>query len=525
VTGPNSFEADQIKPVADALRARDAKRAAALAEVVLASGIRHPILFNARAIWRAENGQHLDALVDFQRAAALSPTNPNILSALGICLTQLGRFDEAADAFASALKSQPNSELLHRQRASALEHARDLAGAKAAYHQALRIGPENPDILGPLAFISARQGLWQDARDYAERARRVKPSHQTARLVEAMCDLQSRALDRAETSLLELLADKATAGNNRALALNLLGDLRDRQSRFTEAFDAYSNSNRERQSQQFAPTSPGGIAMSEIVGILTGHFKDRAPAARRPSSQSRFAKERGHAFLLGFLRSGTTLLEQILASHGDVVTLEEKGATFKAVGDFMPWPEKLNALANAPESVLDEYREDYWNRVRGHGVNPVIAHLFPDAKILFALRDPRDVVWSCFHTYFNINSTTFEFLSLDGAAKFYAAVMQLAAIYRRVLPIEVHELRHEVFVSDLETEARKLCAILNVDWDESMMNFAERAKLGTIATASAPQIGRGLNREGFGRWRTYAQELAPILPILQPWVEEFHYSP
>jgi hypothetical protein len=282
--------------------------------------------------------------------------------------------------------------------------------------------------------------------------------------------------------------------------------------------------------------------MSEIVGILTGHFKDRAPAARRPSSQSRFAKERGHAFLLGFLRSGTTLLEQILASHGDVVTLEEKGATFKAVGDFMPWPEKLNALANAPESVLDEYREDYWNRVRGHGVNPagkvfvdkgpiytvdlpVIAHLFPDAKILFALRDPRDVVWSCFHTYFNINSTTFEFLSLDGAAKFYAAVMQLAAIYRRVLPIEVHELRHEVFVSDLETEARKLCAILNVDWDESMMNFAERAKLGTIATASAPQIGRGLNREGFGRWRTYAQELAPILPILQPWVEEFHYSP
>jgi hypothetical protein len=83
--------------------------------------------------------------------------------------------------------------------------------------------------------------------------------------------------------------------------------------------------------------------------------------------------------------------------------------------------------------------------------------------------------------------------------------------------------RHEAFVADFETEARRLCAALGLEWNDAMRNFAERAKFGAIGTASAAQIARGLNREGVGRWRPYARQLEPVMSTLQPWVERFGY--
>jgi hypothetical protein len=155
---------------------------------------------------------------------------------------------------------------------------------------------------------------------------------------------------------------------------------------------------------------------------------------------------------------------------------------------------------------------------------PVIFKLFPGVKVLFALRDPRDVVFSCFRRPFQINSGMYQFVTLDGAARFYDAVMSLMEVYKQVLPLDVHTIRYESFVSDFEGEARAVCEFLGVDWSESLHDFAAVARERRIRTPSAAQVRAGLYSTGAGQWRRYAKHLEPILPILQPWVERFGYD-
>jgi hypothetical protein len=247
-----------------------------------------------------------------------------------------------------------------------------------------------------------------------------------------------------------------------------------------------------------------------------------------------------HAFIAGFPRSGTTLLESILAAHPDVITLAEKSTLGDVAPLYLSNESGLRQFkALSPADVRDA-RLRYWKRVREFGANPdgkvfvdenplnslwlaLVAKLFPDAKVIFAVRDPRDVVFSCFRRRLQISLPTYEFLTLERAAQFYANTMRLAEAYRRTLALAWIDVRHESLVAEFETEAAGICAFLGLAYHGAMREFGERARTRAIPTASAPQIVRGLNSDGVGQWRHYANELRPVLPILAPWVERFGY--
>lgn len=103
-----------------------------------------------------------------------------------------------------------------------------------------------------------------------------------------------------------------------------------------------------------------------------------------------------------------------------------------------------------------------------------IAKLFPDAKIIFAIRDPRDVVWSCFKKHFGINLSMYEFTSLETTARVYDAIMRLCELYREKLDIAIFDIRYEDLVADFEGTVRTLCEFLEIDWHDEMRNFAAR---------------------------------------------------
>ena len=243
----------------------------------------------------------------------------------------------------------------------------------------------------------------------------------------------------------------------------------------------------------------------------------------------------GHVFLVGFPRSGTTLLENILASHPGVAALDERDTLGEAAREFLASDEGRDRLAALTPAEIEKHRAIYWQRVRGFGADvtgrvfldkyplssiklPLVAKLFPDARILFAIRDPRDVLFSCFRRSFSLNTSMFELLDLERGARFYAAVMDLAAVYRDKLDLAWHPLRYESLVADFEGEMRGVCDFIGVAWNEQMRDFAERPKSRTIKTPSSTQVVRGLYREGAGQWRNYESELAPALPILAPWI-------
>jgi len=325
-----------------------------------------------------------------------------------------------------------------------------------------------------------------------------------------------------------------------------LGDLLDAQGRTSEAFAVYTAGNDALRRLHAARFEGPGIETTPMsLRWLTAFFEaadpadwETGPLGSLPDATAPAA----HVFMVGFPRSGTTLLEQVLGSHPAVVTSNEKPTLDDATREFLRTPGDVNRLAATRWAELNKHRDAYWQRVREHGIAvagrvfidkqpyntlqlPLIVRLFPAAKIVFSVRDPRDVVLSCFRRRFLMSAPNFQFLTLDGTARFYDATMRLAQLYRAKLPLDLLQLRHEDLVSDFEARVREACEFLGLTWQDSMRDFATRARSQSITTPSSVQVIQGLNREGIGHWRHYRDQMAPVLPILRPWVERFDYEP
>jgi hypothetical protein len=323
---------------------------------------------------------------------------------------------------------------------------------------------------------------------------------------------------------------------NRAFALSLAGDVLDAQDRPAEAFAAYAQSKAILR-EAYAPNMEGLESVAAREARLAQYFAAADPSAWRGAAP---VSPRVHVFLVGFPRSGTTLLEQVLASHPDVTGMEERTCLQDSAVAFFGSNTDLDRLAGLSDADLESWRQAYWKRVAEAGIAPsapvfvdkmplnsvflpLIAKLFPHAKIILALRDPRDVVLSCFRRRFALNPGMYEFTTLETTAAYYVAVMRLIEIYRGKLALELIETRHESLVRDFEGEARKLCDFLGLSWREEMRGFAVRAAAQNIDTPSSAQVARGLSDAGLQQWRRYGRELTLVLPMLAPFVRQFGY--
>jgi hypothetical protein len=266
------------------------------------------------------------------------------------------------------------------------------------------------------------------------------------------------------------------------------------------------------------------------------------PKTADPKTLQPGADVGGHVFLLGFPRSGTTLLEVVLDGHPRVASLDEHELLIEGVQRFMGEPRDLSALARATDEELQPLRKAYWYRVREgeaevsgkvfvdkYPMNtlklPLIARLFPNAKILFACRDPREVVLACFRRRFKMNAATYELLTVPGAAALYDGVMSFAELMRPAFGTRWHVVHYEALVADFARQMREICEFLGLEWIEGMDDFAGRVRERERSTPSTAQLARGLDRSRTVHWKHYSKALEPVLPTLDKWVERFDYAP
>jgi tetratricopeptide (TPR) repeat protein len=430
-------------------------------------------------------------------------------------------------------------------RGKAFANLGDFDAARGQFERALAIAPGDAEANASLATLLAHAGDTAAARSHAERALAAAPAHIAGAMALASVEIREGGFASAEGRLRALLQASGLDAHTRARATGLLGDALDGQQRAPAAFLAYTAAN-EALVRLFAPDYAAETrAYLANLKRLTRAFETTPVAPWLTASEASAedgAGATGHAFLVGFPRSGTTLLEQVLAAHPRVVTLEEQPTLAEAEAEFLEDAGGVERLAVIDAETAQRLRRGYWQTVQRAGVRPegklfidklplnapnlpLIAKLFPQARILFARRDPRDVVLSCFRRAFLPNRATYAMLTLKGAAELYAAVMALAAVYRARLPIEVHEVRYERFVEDFEGEARAFLAFLGLEWDDAMRSFASRADGRLVNTPSAAQVRRGVYRGGEGQWRPYRSQMAPVLPILAPWIEPQGYPP
>jgi tetratricopeptide (TPR) repeat protein len=538
-----NIEADQatLTAVHAAAKRGAHTEAAALAEQALADGLEHPLLLNLAALNLESQGRVSDAERLLQRAIALGPNDLGSRNALGLCLLRLERPREALAQFDALLRLDPSLPFAHASRGNALFALGAIDEAHASFTRAIGIDTKQGVALAGLARIAASRGAHAEARAWAEKSLAALPGFPDAVMSLAAAELGERSPNRAEVRLRALLTDTRLAPLERAYATGLLGDTLDAKSLPAEAFAAYTSCNQQLRQAHAARFSeaPGAL---EYAHSLTRFFEDRArnwqapqPAPESPNGAA------GHVFLLGFPRSGTTLLEVVLEGHPAVVSLEENELLIDSVREFMRRPSDLERLMRADAAALEPLRAAYWRLAADAGIDvsgkmfvdkhplntlklPLIARLFPHAKILFACRDPRDVVLSCFRHRFQMSAPIYELLTLQGAASYYDAVMQLAVCLTGALKLDMCLVRHEDVVTEFMREMRRICAYLGLEWVEAMGDFAKRTSTRTVLTPSTAQLVRGLSTEGLGHWRRYESQLAPVLGQLDPWVKRFYYD-
>lgn len=410
--------------------------------------------------------------------------------------------------------------------------------AAESLEAALAIEPGNVEALGSAAILAANRADTDQARALALRALAIDPDQPNALRAAAEADIGDGALDAAEARLRDWLKRPGLAPGPRHHALGLLGEVLERRDRPAQAFQAWTAGNkafRDYYRPQFE--APGRPRLVPQIRRMTA---DLEALSGWPAPASRDGTARRHVFLLGFMRSGTTLLEQMLAAHPDVVAMEEYEALAAAAQAFMRDPVDYAGMMAMGEDQIARFRRAYWDEVRGQGLDPagkvfvdkqpfntlklpLIHRLFPDALILFAQRDPRDVVLSCFQHRLKIGVYSYEMLDLATTADLYDAVMSFWQAARRRLPgMDVHIHRHEAFIADPQGEIANLAERLGLD-PARIGNPADRARRG-IASQSARQVAAGVNRGGLARWRRFERDLAPVMPVLAPWIEAFGYG-
>ncbi len=482
-------------------------------------------------------GHPAQALGPCQRAVQLRPDGET-RDALARCLVALRRFGEAAEEARQAIAAQPDWAAAHVSLGAALEEMDDTEGALAAYHAAVNAEPGNADARGRLAHLLERANRPDEARRAADDGLAAAPDDPVLNLVAARCE---RRAGQAEAAIARLGAHEAV--KTRADFNFELGGLYDRAGDNDRAFACFARAN------QLAAESPAAARVDRrAFPALLKRLAERCTPAWRQSwddsgkAAASTAERPAPVFLVGFPRSGTTLLERTLARHPGVTTLEEKPILVAVENQLAALPGGYpDALPGLSESDLENLRRGYYRAVEQHGGGgkgllidklplnlchaALILRLFPGARFIFAARHPCDAVLSCFMREFEVTEAMIHFLGLESATDLYVQVLDLWRQYERVLSPSVHVIRYEDMVEDAERELRPLVEFLELDWDDRVLDTgAPQGGERRIRTPSYDQATQAIYSHARFRWHRYEKQMEAVSNRLAPHAAALGYE-
>jgi len=505
-----------------------------------------------------------DSIAAYERVLEVAPTHLEALSNLANAYRRSGDLQSAIALLERAEALAPDNADILIQHGNALSDAQKFTAAAAGYRRALAAVPDHRAALLNLAGLARREGDGATAEAYCTRLLATNADdsdahaefamqHEDGHRLEAAAVAAERALalDPSNGSAMRVIARLARRGGDLEQAANRLtqflqkqtdheadielGHILDRLDRPAAAFAAFLRGNRGLAADKTAMRYDGSTYLLEIARLQA--YFSTASVADWPS-QPPHDNLPAPIFFVAFPRSGTTLMEQILDAHPAVTTTGEASLLTNVTqlvksmnSQGLGYPEGLAGLDDADLSTL---RQAYWQAVEEwHGGQlsdrnlvdklplnllhlGLVKRLFPDAKILLALRDPRDVVLSCFMQTFELNTAMVHFLDLGDAARLYCAVMELASVYRQRLDLDLMAYRYEDLVADPEATARKVLSHLGLAWDDGVMRYYERLPSRAVATPSYQDVTQPVYNRAVGRWRAYHDEMAEVLDILLP---------
>ena len=484
-------------------------------------------------------GQHYaQALSRYAKLTRAFPGQALVWFEYGTTAARLGQLEGASRAWERAMQLEPRNAELIVQIGHQYQGLRQPEPARACFARAAAADSKavNPRI--SLAVLSEQQHRLDEARTAVEDCLAIDPRDDQARYLSAVLDRRENQLEVAESRLRELIQSDPKHPYVRYACRYELAQILDRTGRFDEAMKLLA------EAKQLVR------ALADTEALLQGYDRAAESARQFASSQPKNilrawtnsfpAPEREVipplAFLGGHPRSGTTLLEQVLGAHPGVAALDEPLAFADMLQPaFCQTPDHSSAQLNVlrrlyTRALLDEVG------AAGNGKLlldknpsltvqlPVWLRVFPELRVVIALREPRDVVLSCYFQNILLNATNVNFLSLERLAKHYADLMDIWLAVREWEGFAWLEPRYEAIVADLEPEGRRVTAFLGLEWHEEQKRFYEKSRQKQLYSPTYQDVTRPVYASSVGRWRAYEQHLAPILPALDPYCRRFGYG-
>lgn len=486
-----------------------------------------------------------EAMRLFEKAHRTSPGNLSILIDLG--RAHLLRYNptKAAELFDKALKRSKRSLPVLLRVAESYQKIPRHDLAEPFYREAASYDDIPLAGLHSYAEVLERLHRIDEAQAVLERAAELKPDGPQTNLQQAKLLRRTNDPSGSAKALRNLLQRPKLPYDVKWMAEYELAGLSDKAGQPKEAMEAWIRAKEVLRTE-------GELFRNQLDKINAEN--DRMLETLKPDQVQRWS-DRGASFhparklcvLTGHPRSGTTLLEQILDSHPGAVSADESTIFGNDVAtpirrnadEALPIPEVLDALTT--EELL-AYRERYWNYTEafiGEATGdrvlidknpaltlqlPTMAAVFPEVKVLFAIRDPRDVVLSCFMQKFMMNSVSLSYLDLESACRQYARIMESWLQIRDLLPNPWMQLRYEDLVEDAEREARRVLSFLDLPWDAEVLGFHQHAKAKFVSSPTYEDVTKKIYRGAMQRWRKYESFFEPHLHHLEPFIKEFGYE-
>jgi tetratricopeptide (TPR) repeat protein len=486
----------------------------------------------------SEIGQMSEAADNFRKAIQIKPDYLEALSNLGAALIALDKSSEANEVLNRALALSPKSPQVLCNLGALFSSAGQHEAALREYQRAMQINPEFADATLNVANLLEKLHRLDEAQAIVDRVSPQMPDNGLFKLVAAKLERRKGHFLEAATMLESALGSKLAPGLEGQIHTEL-GKLHDRLGDVDQAYSHMLGANR-LNAQNYATAYEARYEFLDKIDRMGGYLTN--DLAKLSPPEVAVDGRQDPVFLFGFPRSGTTLLGQILDTHADLQTLEERDTVGEMVRAFEEMTQgRDNALVGLSSAEIATLRQIYFSKVTQYlnlrpgavlvdkmPINTMYAHIiwriFPDAKFILAIRHPCDACLSCFMQAFAMNEVNACLLSLDDAAKVYARVMRLWQNIVHVLPLNYHRIRYEDLVTSFENETRALLDFIQVGWHDDVLKYAEHSKKSRINTPSYHQVTQPIYQHAKFRWQRYAKFFEPSLKTLHPYIDYFDYS-
>ena len=531
---------DQINDLMELYQFGRLAEAEVLASLFTQKFPKHHFGWKVLGVVYQQDGRLIDSFTPLKKSVELSPRDPEAHFNLGTTLQALDRLEDATKSYEKAIAIKPDYAAAHSNLGVALKALGKLEEAEASYRRAIAASPSYADAyinlcalleltndIGALLLVleSARLNIESTSPDFL--------------YFEALASFRKGQNEKAE-KLMSRIEESQIGEERRAPYFKLKGDLYQQSADYDSAFSAYKNSNR---------VVKAGSEFQRVKVMANLYFESHQNVVKQletlstqnPRSKALRSHARQLTFLVGFPRSGTTLLDTILRTHSRVQVIEEQPMVSRmraVLGNL----QEVTAIESIDKARLSVARNAYFEELNKHTDSleesilvdklplnllhaPLIHRIFPHANFIFSQRHPLDCILSCWMQNFKLNPAMANMVDLNRTVDFYCVAMEIFKLSQRRYGLNVHSVRYEDLVEDFEMEVASLLDFLGLEWEAGILDYqATAAERERINTPSYSQVIKPIYKTASYRWRYYDKYLDEFKSKLMPWMKEYGYE-